>query len=62
MEVGVVAGGCGSWEDLTLPNRCLADLGESEKEELLAMGKEESREVGASGWEQECPSHPCLLF
>lgn len=42
MEVGVVVGGVGSWEDLTLSNRCLVDLGEPEKDELLAMGKEES--------------------
>lgn len=55
MEVGAVAGGCGSWEDLALPNRCLVDLGEPEKEELLATGKEE----GSKG---RHASLPCLLF
>lgn len=59
MEVGVVVGGVGSWEDLTLSNRCLVDLGEPEKDELLAMGKEES----GRGWRgQECLLHPCLLL
>lgn len=55
MEVGAMAGGCGNWQDLAAPNRCLVDLGESEKEELLAVGKEEGREG----------RHfflPCLLF
>lgn len=46
MEVGAMAGGCGSWQDLAAPNRCLVDLGEPEKEELLAVGKEEGRERG----------------
>lgn len=55
MEVGAMAGGCGSWQDLAAPNRCPVDLGEPEKEELLAVGKEEGREG----------RHfflPCLLF
>lgn len=58
MEVGVVAGGGGSWEDLTLPNRCLVDLGEPEKDELLAMGKEES---GRGGEDKSVSSIPACF-
>lgn len=45
-KLGRWQGAVGAGKIWAAPNRCLVDLGEPEKEELLAVGKEEGRERG----------------